>query len=292
MIRKAILYLLASGPLLLLGMISINSRLNRGQWDFVEYSPEATVRITAYVKPIIASRGHFQSGEHRDCAQRCPGVDAWLSASRSGELKDIHPPTAAYADSSHLYDQILREKTVVVGHALKLAKRLEAAGHHYAAASSFADVLELSDAAKFSEFGAFVDASTVQLAALERIASIADLLTDQERLGLVARIDSLASPDRSLAHTVDKLSTVYRLDQARMNKSTTTFEAARDGRRLASSTDPMKDKIEFWQTLIGSDASALTLYAQSQLAYIQNVKFGTALAQTKAALVSLTVSSN
>jgi hypothetical protein len=44
--------------------------------------------------------------------------------------------------------------------------------------------------------------------------------------------------------------------------------------------------------MIGSDASALTLYAQSQLAYIQNVKFGAALAEARAALVGLAVSSN
>jgi hypothetical protein len=290
MVKRAVMYLFAAGPVLLLGLIAINSRYSQERYEFVEYSGEAEDRIQAYILPIRTARSHFASAEHRQCREECPGVLAWLDAYRGGALKDIHPPTAAFEDGLPVYNSVLSERSRAMEQAALIARSLAESGKGEAAAKAFADVIELAETAKYSEFGSFVDSSFVQMDALRHISDLAKGLDEAQKTTLLSRIDGLQSQDRSLADTVDRLANVYRIDQARRGEMTTTLEAARDGYVLASVGDPTQEKIENWQTLIRSDQSVMTLYSQSQLAYVQNRRLLEQIEKTRADLTG--VSSN
>lgn len=289
MVRKAVLYVLAAGPVLLIGLIAINSRYNESHWEFVEYSPEATSRISAYVGPIKASRAHFASAEHKRCTSRCLAVDAWLAAKWSGQLKDVYPPTASYEDVSVVYGQLMAEKSEVVHEALRVADRLESQGFHPEAVFAYADVLDLADTGKFSEFGSLIDAASVQITVLNRIEKLTGTLSEDDTAHLMERLSVLDTSNRTLGVTIDRMTNAYRLDKRRQGFYSTTFQAAQVGGLLVSASDPYKDKIDSLQELVQTDLSAGTLTTQSQLAYFQNKRFLETLNKVRETLL---VSSN
>ncbi len=291
MVRKTVLYVLASGPILLLGLIAINSRYKVNGWEFIEYSPETSARIETYVGPITASRAHFRSDEHKRCSASCPGVDTWLAAKWSGLLKDVHPPTSFVDDNSTIYWQIIKEKNHVMSEANKIALRLEEKGFKSEAAFAYMDMLDIADVAKYSEFGSLIESSVSQVSTLEKIRRLVPSLSDEDRAHLIERMTALDSPARSLSVTADKMAGAYRMDQSRSRHYTVTYEAAQTGSLLASAGDEGKDRIDSLQRMIGTDASALALYSQSQLAYIQERRFSSALQNLRVALIP-PVSSN
>jgi hypothetical protein len=274
LVKKAVYYVLAAGPFLLLGMIAINSRYAVHDWDFVEYGPETTARIEAYIEPVKASRAAFHDGRAKSSEAVRSAVGAWLEAGRHGALHDIPPASALDEGTSVIYGQILDAKQELVEASLLEANRLASSGRWDAAATLYVDVVELGNIAKYSEFESLTRASTLQIEALAGLASVTARLDSDTRQALASRLGRQApAPDKAVTHMVDRFAMAYGQDLRRSGKSTVRLEAARHQQRTASTEDPMAAKFEGWQELTATDRSLYSLYGRSRVAYVHHLRF-------------------
>ncbi len=285
LVKRAVYYVLAAGPFLLIGLIAINSRMNTNHWEFVEYGRETTTRIHAYARPVTLVRQTVVKGKATSPEALRQTIDAWLESSRKGELKDIVPPTTYSEGTTPIYDQVVRAKQTLVDTALRHGHVLQSQGKARDAAYFYADVLELADIAKYSEFSSLTESATYQVSTLRRIAQLAPQLDADVRAGILERIDALdPGTERSLIHIVDRLSVAYSHDVQRDGRSAALIEAARDSRRLASNEDPLIARINGWEKLSNGDPALVSLSGRSRVAYSQHVRYQAQLAETRAAL--------
>lgn len=285
LVKKAVYYVLAAGPFLLLGIISINSRMSTNHWDFVEYGPETSERIFAYVVPIERVRATFVGGVPTSRAAHRETIDLWLALDRSGDLRDIPPATTMNDGTSAVYEQVLAERQVLVDATVKWAKSESGAGNYSAAAELLADAIDLANIAKFSEFSSLAESANYQAQALAQLASISPRLSEEQRAMLLKRLEGLEpTSERSLSNLVDRYSIAYSRDLRREGRSTALIEAARDRQKLASTEDPIMSRIEGLQQLSISDRSLISLYGRSRMATIHHARFEKQLEMTRLAL--------
>ncbi len=281
LVKRAVYYVLAAGPFLLLGFIAINSRMSSNHWEFVEYGPETTKRIEAYVGPVTISRQAIFKGRVTSPDALRQAIDAWITASRAGALKDITPATTLSEGSTPVYEQILDARRDLAEVTLRQANLVRNEGRLREAAYLYADVLEIANVAKYSEFSSLSDAAAYQIAALNRLSEIASELDRESRIEIIARIESLDSdPDRSLIHIVDTLSVAYSRDLLREGRASTTIEAAREQRRLASNEDPLLARIEGWQQMALTDRTLISMYGRCGTAYRQQSRYHALVEET------------
>jgi tryptophan 2,3-dioxygenase len=274
LLKRIVYYVLAAGPFLLVGLIAINSRMNTNHWEFIEYGPETMRRIEAYAGPVAQSREAIHKGRATSREALREALDSWLLPARNGELKDIPPPTALNEGTTSVYSQILDAKQTLLDVAMREGTALAEAGRHRDAAMLYADVLEIADAGKYSEFSSVSEASTYQVASLKRIADLADKLSAADQAAIIARVDRLeGEPGRTLVHVVDRLSAVYAVDLRRQGRSPLPVEASKAREELASNSDPTATSLESWQALSKREDSLLSMYGRSKVAYVQYVRY-------------------
>lgn len=285
LLKRIVYYVLAAGPFLLVGFIAINSRMNTNHWEFIEYGPETMRRIEAYAGPVAQSRAAIDKGRAKSPEALRKALDAWIVPARNGELKDIPPPTALNEGTTSVYNQILHAKQTLLDVAMREGTRLTVAGKHREAAMLYADVLEIANVAKYSEFSSVSEASTYQVASLKRITEISDQLSTADLAAIVARVDRLESePGRTLTHVVDRLSAVYAEDLRRQGRSPRPIDAIKAREKLASNSDPMATSMESWQALSRREDALLSMYGRSKVAYTQYVRYVSQRSQTLATL--------
>jgi hypothetical protein len=286
LVKKAVYYVLAAGPFLLLGVIAINSRLSSNHWDFVEYGPETSKRIEAYATPVALARAAVVNSSITSGETLRESLDAWLEGGREGMLKDIPPPTTMNDGSTLVYEQILDAKLRLTTAALRRADELALEGQTARAADLYVDVVELGQIAKYSEFASLAEGSTYQVSALIALARIAPRLEEPHRQAIHARLATLDDvPEQSLTNMVDRFSVAYSRDVQRTGKSMAMIEIAHEQQRLASAEDPIQARIEGWQRLSVHDTSLVTLYGRSRSAYIHHLRFVSQIADTMRALL-------
>lgn len=287
LVKRIVYYILASGPFLLMGFIAINSRMNVNHWEFIEYGPESTSRIEAYAAPVAMSRQAIDRGLPKSQEALRQALDAWLEASRNGQLKDIPPPTALDEGTTSVYDQILKAKQTLLDVTMREGTKLTAVGRYSEAAMLYADVLEIGDVAKYSEFSSVSESSTYQVASLKRIADLAQHLSPEDHAAILARIDRLeGEPGRSLVHVVDRLAAIYAEDLRRQGRSPRPVEAIKARERLASNNDPTETSLESWQSLSRREDALMSMYGRSKAAFTQQSRYLSQRSQTMATLGS------
>ncbi|MCH8978236.1 MAG: hypothetical protein IH945_03210 [Armatimonadetes bacterium] len=200
-------------------------------------------------------------------------VGLWLKAYRSGELLDIYPATTAIESSPGVYFQIQEARQELIRWAKLAAKKRKSEGDFAAAAFLYADILELANIAKYSEFGALSSSSVVQTGVLQKLIELSPELSESQHEELLSRINGLHQPNRSLAHTMNRMSVIYRSDLAREGRSTAVIEVTRNSRTLASAADVDQLRIDEWRQLSDIDRSFAPLYTLSRLAQYHQVKF-------------------
>ncbi len=279
LVKKAILQLMAAGPILLLGMIAINSRLHESTWEFIEYGPATSARVSAYMEPVRAVREHLVWKQDADDSDVRYVIAVWLEAYRNGELLDIYPATTVSEGFPGVYQQILSARQNLIQRAKLAARQSESEGDVVAAAHLYTDVLELANIGKYSEFGALSRSSVIQTDVLLKLIELSPKLPDLQQQEILARIDMLNQPNRSITHTVNRLSAVYRADLAREGRSMAIIEVVRDSPTLASAEDTDLLKIDEWRQLSNIDGSLTPLYTSSRLAHYHQTKFREAKAK-------------
>lgn len=284
LVKKAVLQFMAAGPFLLLGMISINSRFSESTWEFIEYGPATSARVSAYIEPVRAVREHLVWKKDANESDVRHVVGLWLEAYRNGELLDIYPATTAFDGSPGVYDQIQAARQKLIDRVKLAAKKHESEGDMATAAFLYADILELANIAKYSEFGALSMSSVVQTDVLHKLTELSSELSESQHEELLSKMTALHQPDRSLAHTMNRVSVVFRADLAREGRPTAIIEAARSSRTLASTTELEQLMIDEWRQLSNMDRSFAPLYVQSRLAQYNQGKFIEAVKQAVRAL--------
>ena len=286
LVKKAVLQFMASGPILLLGVIAINSRFSESTWEFIEYGPATSVRVSAYIEPVKAVRERLVWNADADESDVRYVVGLWLDAYRNGELLDIFPATTADESSLGVYYQIQAARQELIYRAKKAARKRESEGEIVIAAYLYTDILELANIGKYSEFGALSSSSIVQADVLHKLIELSPELTESQHEDIVSRISGLQQPNRSIAHTMSRVSVVYRADLARQGKPTAIIAAARSSRTHASAADRDLFRIDEWRQLSDADSSFAPLYTLSRLAHYQQVKFIEANEQAISALTA------
>jgi tryptophan 2,3-dioxygenase len=285
LVKRIVYYILAAGPFLLMGFIAINSRMNVNHWEFIEYGPETVRRIEAYAGPVAQTRHSIHKGRPKSPEDLRAALDAWLVPARRGELLDIPPPTALNEGTTSVYDQILQAKQSLLDVAMRQGTMLSTAGKFREAAMLYADVLEIANIAKYSEFASVSESSTYQVASLKRISDLSGKLSREDQAAILARVNKLdGQPGRTLEHVVDRLSAVYAEDLRRQGRSARPVDAIRSRESLASNGDPMATTMENWQTLSRREDSLMTMYGRSKVAYAQHVRYQSQRSLTQATL--------
>ena len=287
LVKKAVYQFMASGPILLLGMIAINSRFNESTWVFIEYGPATSARVSAYIEPVRAVREHLKWKNNADEGDLRYVVGLWLEGYRSGELLDIYPATIADEGLPGVYDQIQTARQELIQRAKRAARKLESEGEIAPAAFLYADVLELANIGKYSEFGALSMSSIIQTDVLQKLIELSPDLSESQHGEILSRIHGLEQPNRSISHTMNRVAVVYRADLARQGRSPAIIEAARNSRTLASAVDGNLFKIDEWRLLSDVDKSFVPLYTRTRLAHYHQVKFIEATERAVSALSAL-----
>jgi hypothetical protein len=286
MVKRAVYYLLATGPFLLLGMIAINSRLSVNDWQFVEYGSATSSRIRAYAGPVGQVRERIAYKDHTD--EDLHSVMAlWLEAHASGALEDVPPATTIDYGMTSVYEQILDAKQTLVSAAIRRGDERRSDGEYGKAAEFYLSAAELANVGKYSEFLAVSDGAISQSACIERLVAISSELDELQRLEVIVRIDMLDDDTaRTLAHTAARAAAVYQADLRRRGEKTTTLEAARVSGALATADDdPVLERIEEWRTTGLSDGTRMPLFGRSRMALIHERRYRETL---QAALGKLT----
>lgn len=274
MVKKAVCYFLASGPLLLIGIIAINSRLYYSTWEFTEYGPDTNARIAAYAQPVRAVRSSLSPLSPVTEENVRAVADLWLQGYDQGKLRDIPPATTINNCATTVYQQILDSRMTVLEGLIRSADEKRAANKPHDAAMLYADALKVANIAKYSELTSVADSSVVQMESLKKLMIVEPQLDEADRkevLGCLLTLD--ADSSRNLSKVVDRIAFAYQGDLRRQHKAPTGLVAAMDSGTLASAEDELQSKISAWERLSRNDEELTPLYGRSRLAYIQLARY-------------------
>lgn len=284
LVKKVVYQLMAAGPILLLGMIAVNSRAKVDTWQFIEYGPETSARLFAYATPIREVRSRFVYKDDYDEQDIHETIDIWLKGYRNGDLQDIFPATTMFEGSTSAYQQVVAARHKLVYRAREQAELYFEEGEYEMAAELFTDILEVANIAKYGEFAILADSANTQAAALNRLIELSPKLTEDQRARITKRISRLDDPKRSLAHIISRISAAYRIDLTRQGRSTAVIEAARANQTLASADDLDQLRIEEWRHMSTADRALIPLYARSRMAYLNTKEYDATLVLTLEAM--------
>lgn len=280
--RKAVLNLLAAGPFLLLGLIGLNSRMDRTDWQFVEYGPTTSAKIYAYVGPIRAATYASQVSASEWEIEYI--VDYWIDEAQDGRLTDILPASAQLDAVSGPYQEILDSKRTLAIAAQKVAKAMEHRGDINGAVRIHAKILELGEIAKYGEFTSYTSAAVEQSEALRNIARLAPRLDEAERQQLSRAVSALKWPQKSFSTVIGHITVAYQRDRTRAGDDPIPLVVLSGDELMASSQSRLEEQLEDWQRLSVSDPELISLFGKSRVAYLHDRQLKEAVMVALAAL--------
>lgn len=266
--RKAVLNLMVAGPFMVLALLGLNARLDRGKWQFVEYGPATSRLVYAYIGPIQAAS--FVTSPEAEGDDVLLVLDYWIGSAEDGRLKDIPPASAELDGGSGAYQEIIRTKRRLIESAMRVAQDRENNGDFIGAARVYAKIVQAGDIAKFGEFAAFTSGSAQQSEALRSIAKVATHLEPLEKAEITSALRVVTHPRGSFIDVINNIATAYRHDQSRMGEEpiSTLVTAKQDG--IASMDERTDQRLLDWQQVAKRDPDLASLYGMSRVAYLQN----------------------
>jgi hypothetical protein len=165
--------LMASAPVLLLGVMGIVGRTQINTWEFESYSPKENLALLAYQQPMAIASSIRSIDPHEPRYKKLvdQAVSSWFSGQDREELVDVLPGSMEDQGSSGVKSQIIEARQILINGLHVKAMDAYRKGSAYDYCFAHAQIVAVADVSKYSGVTTIQQSALVQIGSLRRIAS-------------------------------------------------------------------------------------------------------------------------
>lgn len=228
--------LMASAPVLLLGVMGIVGRTQINTWEFESYSPKENLALLAYQQPMAVASSIRTIDPHEPHFNKSVdhAVSYWLSSQARGELVDVLPGSIEDQGSSGAKSQIIEARQILINGLHLKASLAHNQGSTFDYCLAHAQIVAVADIAKYSGVTTIQQSSLVQIGSLRRIASEWQALTTQQHKQIKKVLEGPRRTSQPVQPLAERLSHLAIRRKMAFNVSMTDLDSVFHASQLAS----------------------------------------------------------
>ncbi len=200
--------LMASAPVLLLGVMGIVGRTQVSTWEFESYTPKENLALTAYQEPVRSA--HVLSSvdpmSPNFATLTTKTADLWLKGYDSGLLTDVLPGSLEDQGTSGSKGQIGEARQLLINNLHIAAVAAKDSGSELGYCLAHAQIIRVADIGKYAGSASVQQSALIQIGSLQRIADRWTILSKEEQRRVSEELKEVRRSDVPLKALAERLS--------------------------------------------------------------------------------------